>query len=88
MYLHLGNDVAVRNSEVIGIFDFDYCSIDKRARMFLSKAQKNGEIIDVTYELPKSFIVTADKKEKRVYITNVSTSTLAKRAEKEREIEE
>ena len=56
--------------------------------MFLSKAQKNGEIIDVTYELPKSFIVTADRKEKRVYITNVSTSTLAKRAEKDREIEE
>ena len=88
MYLHLGNDIAVRTDEIIGIFDFDYCSVDKRARLFLSKAQKNGEIIDVTYELPKSFVVTADKKEKRVYITNVSTTTLTRRGERDREIEE
>ena len=88
MYLHLGNDVAVRTDEIIGIFDFDYCSIDKRARLFLSKAQKNGEIIDVTYELPKSFVVTADKKNRKVYVTNVSTSTLAKRGERDMEIEE
>ena len=88
MYLHLGNDVAVRTDEIIGIFDFDYCSIDKKARLFLSKAQKNGEIIDVTYELPKSFVVTADKKNRKVYVTNVSTSTLAKRGERDMEIEE
>ena len=48
MYLHLGNDIAVRTGDIIGIFDFDYCSIDKRARLFLTKAQRNGEIIDVT----------------------------------------
>jgi len=88
MYLHLGNDMAVRTGDIIGIFDFDYCSIDKRARLFLTKAQKNGEIIDVTQELPKSFVVRADKKEKKVYITNVSTSTLAKRGERDRDIEE
>ncbi len=88
MYLHLGNDIAVRTGDIIGIFDFDYCSIDKRARLFLTKAQRNGEIIDVTHELPKSFVVTEDKKEKRVYITNVSTSTLAKRGERDRDFEE
>ncbi|MBQ8995878.1 MAG: DUF370 domain-containing protein [Oscillospiraceae bacterium] len=88
MYLHLGNDVAVRTKEVIGIFDFDYCSVDKRTRLFLSKAQKNGEVVNVTKELPKSFIVTADGEEKKVYITNVSPATLAKRGERDRVIEE
>ena len=88
MYLHLGNDIAVRTDEVIGIFDFDHCSIDKRARLFLTKAQKNGEVIDVTYDLPKSFVVTADKNNRKVYITNVSPATLAKRGERNREIED
>ena len=88
MYLHLGNDIAVRTKEIIGIFDFDYCSVDKRTRLFLSKAQKNDEIIDVTHELPKSFVVTADDYNKRVYITNVSPATLAKRGERDKEIEE
>ena len=88
MYIHLGNDVAVRTNTIIGIFDFDHCSVDKRSRSFLNKAQKNGEVVDVTQDLPKSFIVTAENKEKKVYITNVSPATLAKRAEQSRQIED
>ena len=88
MYIHLGNDVDVRTNTIIGIFDFDHCSVDKRSRSFLNKAQKNGEAVDVTQDLPKSFIVTAEDKKKRVYITNVSPATLAKRAEQSRQIED
>ncbi len=88
MYIHLGNDIAVQTKTIIGIFDFDYCSVDKRSRSFLNKAQKNGEVVVVTQDLPKSFVVVSENKKKKVYITNVSPATLTKRAEQGKQIEE
>ena len=39
------------------------------------KVMKNNKIVYVSYELPKSFIVTADK----IYVSPINTSTLLKR---------
>ena len=88
MYLHVGNDRLIRSKELIGIFDLDYCSVDKRTRAFLAKAQKEGEVVDDSQELPKSFIVTANGSGKQVYITNVSPATLTRRAERNKDLEE
>ena len=78
MYLPIGNDMSVRDSSVIGIFDMDNTSTSKRTRIFLEKAQKNGEIVPCD-DLPKSFIVTAEYGMTRVYESTLSTSTLEKR---------
>ena len=80
MYVHLGNDVSVRSRYIVGIFDMDYCSVDKRTRDFLARAQRENRVVDVSQELPKSFVVTSRDDGNRVYITNVSPSTLARRA--------
>lgn len=80
MYIHLGSGVSVRSRYIVGIFDIDYCSVDKRTREFLTAAQKENRIVDVSQELPKSFVVTSKENGNRVYITNVSPSTLSKRA--------
>ena len=40
MYLSIGNDLAVRESSIIGIFDLDNTSTSKRTRDFLTKAEK------------------------------------------------
>ena len=84
MYLHLGSDVSVKISDIIGIFDMDNTTVSAKTRSFLKKAQKSGEIADVTDDLPKSFIIakTADKKN-RVYISSLATRTLLKRAKSE-----
>ncbi|MBQ2479437.1 MAG: hypothetical protein II510_08220, partial [Erysipelotrichales bacterium] len=58
------------------------------SRSFLNKAQKNGEVVVVTQDLPKSFVVVSENKKKKVYITNVSPATLTKRAEQGKQIEE
>ena len=78
MYLNIGNDMSVRESSVIGIFDMDNTSTSKRTRIFLEKAQKNGEIVlcDV---LPKSYIVTVEYGMTRVYESTLSSVTLEKR---------
>ena len=78
MYLPIGNDMAVRDSSIIGIFDMDNTSTSKRTRGFLSKAQKDGLIVPCD-DLPKSFIVTAEYGLTRVYETTLSSATLEKR---------
>ena len=81
MYIHLGQDTVVRSRDVIGIFDLESTTISKHTRKFLEKAKKNGEVITVSYELPKSFAVCGEKgKKAKVYISQLSSSTLLKRS--------
>ena len=61
MFIHLGQETVVNEKEIIGIFDLESTTISKKTRDFLSKAEKRKEVITVSYELPKSFIVCADK---------------------------
>ncbi len=77
MYIHLGNEIVVREDEIIGIFDMDTTTVSKHTRKYLEIAEKNKKVINVSYELPKSFVVTTDKK---VYISQISTQTLQKRS--------
>jgi hypothetical protein len=79
MYLSIGNDMAVREKSVIGIFDLDNTSTSKRTREFLSNAEAEGQVIPCD-DLPKSFVVTAEYGMDRVYLTSLSSATLEKRA--------
>ena len=78
MYLSIGNDMAVRESSIIGIFDLDNTSTSKRTREFLNRAEKEGQVIPCD-ELPKSFVLTAEYGLSRVHLTSLASSTLEKR---------
>lgn len=83
MYIHLGQDTVVHHSDVIGIFDLDTSTISKNTRNYLKIAEENGDVINVTMELPKSFVVCSDKARKSgrvVYISQISSQTLQRRA--------
>ncbi|MBO5021173.1 MAG: DUF370 domain-containing protein [Clostridia bacterium] len=81
MYMHLGENTVVRLDEIIGIFDMDNTTVSKSTREFLKFSEKRREVINVSYELPKSFIVCSNKKkENRVYISQISSTTLNKRS--------
>ncbi|MCL2106074.1 MAG: DUF370 domain-containing protein [Oscillospiraceae bacterium] len=80
MYLHLGADTVVRQSEIIGIFDLDTTTVSKHSRDFLGSAQKRGGIVSLGEDLPKSFIVTRARSGQLVYLSPLSAATLAKRA--------
>ena len=79
MYLSIGNDMAVREKSVIGIFDLDNTSTSKRTLEFLAAAEAEGKVVPCD-ELPKSFVITAEYGMDRVYLTALNTSTLEKRA--------
>ncbi len=78
MYLPIGNDMAVRERSIIGIFDMDNTSTSKRTREFLSKAEKEGQVVPCD-DLPKAFVLTAEYGLDRVYLTALSSATLEKR---------
>lgn len=80
MFIHLGNETVVKDDEIIGIFDLESTTVSKNTRNFLKKAQTENEVVNVSYELPKSFVVCEKNKEKKVYISQISSTTLLKRA--------
>lgn len=75
MYLFLGGNVTVRGEAVIGVFDIEECSVSRTTADFLNIAGKNQRIVNISEDMPKSFIVTSDK----TYISNVSHNTIRKR---------
>ena len=79
MYLHLGQNTVVTTGEIVGFFDMDNTTVSKTTRDFLSNAERGGKVKYVSYDLPKSFVVTADK---TVYVSPLSVPTLTGRTEK------
>ncbi|MBE6828807.1 MAG: DUF370 domain-containing protein [Ruminococcaceae bacterium] len=80
MYLHLGQDTVIKISDIVGIFDMETSTISKSTRNYLSAAQKEGRVVNVSMEMPKSFVLCCDKNSRIiVYITQISSSTLLKR---------
>lgn len=84
MYLHLGQNTIVRKDSVVGIFDLDATTISVKTRNFLRDAEHRGEVENVSYELPKSFIVCVENGNRKVYISQISSSSLLKRASESR----
>ena len=78
MYLSIGNDFAVRDKSIIGIFDMDNTSTSKRTREFLTKSEKEGNVVPCD-DLPKSFVLTAEYGMERIYLSALSAATLEKR---------
>ena len=78
MYLNIGNDMAVRQRSVLGIFDLDNTSTSKRTREFLEAAERDGLVIPCD-DLPKSFVLTAEYGMTRIYESTLASATLEKR---------
>ncbi len=79
MYLHLGQDVLIKKSDIIGIFDMDKATVSKKTRLFLEAKQKEGLVVNAAADLPKSFVVCNWGSEVIVYISQISPQTLLKR---------
>ena len=81
MYLHLGKGTVINTDVIIGIFDLDITSQSHLTRKYLAEAEKAGQVINAAEDIPKSFIVCEEGKEKKVYLSQMAASTLLKRTE-------
>lgn len=85
MYLHLGKNEIVPAKNLIGIFDLDNASWSKRTRDYLAAADREGVVLDACEDIPRSFVVCDHPYHKQIiYLSQLSSATLAKRAEAER----
>ena len=78
MFLHLGSDAMVPIAEVIAILDIR----NKKSaayRQYLADKKGNRSIVDLAEGDPSSYVLT----NKTVYLSNISSLTLKKRAEEE-----
>lgn len=77
MYTHAGNNRIIRTKEIIGIFDMDTATMSQATRDYLRAAEKDGRMVNIKEEIPKSFIVT-EKEDGRdtVWVSQISTSAL------------
>ena len=80
MYLHLGQDTVIRTGEIVGIFNLETSTISQTTRDTLAAAQKGGSVVNVSMEMPKSFVLCESGGKTTVYITQISSTTLLKRA--------
>ena len=78
MYIDIGENMAVRMSSVIGIFDLDNTSTSPRTRKFLEQAEKEGQVIPCD-DLPKSYVLTMEYGMQRIHLSSLSAYTLEKR---------
>lgn len=81
MYLHLGADTVVRTRDIVAVFDMDRATVNATSRKFLAAAEKKKKVVNISDDLPKSFVVCADG---RVMISAVSSQTIARRNESNR----
>lgn len=57
----------------------DTSTVSKITREFLKNAEKEKRVVNVSYELPKSFILCNENGIIKVYISQISSVTLEKR---------
>lgn len=80
MYLHIGQNTTILSDSILGIFDLDHASSSKITRDFLRIQEQKHRVINVSDDLPRSFLVCEENGTIRVYLTQISSSTLLRRA--------
>jgi hypothetical protein len=84
MYLHLGQSVMLPYESIIGLFDLDNTSYSPRTRRFLEQAEREGRLVVVGDDLPKSFVLCQEGEGPvTVYVSQLNTATLLRRVESE-----
>lgn len=82
MYLHLGKNTVVRMDSILAIFDLDNSSQSHLTRDYLRRADQSGQTVNISEDLPKSFVVcTEEDGTQTVYLSQLSSATLLKRSE-------
>ena len=72
----------VQIERVVAIFDLDNSSQSYLTRDYLRRAEQNGRVINISEDLPKSFVVCiALDGMQIVYLSQLSSATLLKRSE-------
>ena len=80
MYVHIGKDVVINSDNIITILDIEALEKKKKIEEVLQNLKISGNIIDVSEGNKKSLIILEKNDKILGYITNISSVTIARRA--------
>ena len=85
MYLHIGNGITVRKKDVIGIFDLDSSTVSSVTKKYISKNEREGNILYLDSDLPRTFVLheenSGQEKKYKIKLSRISSQGLKIRAE-------
>ena len=81
MYIHIGNGVTVKSSDVIGVFDLDTSTVSSITRKFINKKEKEGKLSYSDSDLPRAFILAKEDGDYKVKLSRISAQGIKARAE-------
>ena len=82
VYLYIGQNELLPEERIVGVFDLDKCTSGVRGREYLRRAEAEGTALDVSGDLPRSFVVcTHPYHEQVVYLSQLNPATLKRRWE-------
>lgn len=82
MYVHIGKETIINTENIIAILDVESLEKKKTLEEVLQNLKISDNIIDVSEENRKTLIIVNKNNKNYGYITNISTTTLGKRAGK------
>lgn len=77
MYIHIGQNTAISDKEIIGIFDLESTTVSKITRDYLHANEKKKNVYYVSAEMPRSFVVCEGR---RIFVSHLSSGTVARRS--------
>lgn len=77
--IHLGKNGTVHSRDVIGFFDLDSATESETTKDFLKRTEKEYKMVNLLYDLPKSFVVTFENENESIYLLSNSVETEIKR---------
>ena len=75
-YIHLGKGSVINTGGIVGVFDLDITSQSHITRAYLAAAEKDGQVVNAAEDIPKSFVVTEENGQRRVYLSQLASATL------------
>ena len=81
MYLHIGHKKSLKKKNIIGVFDLDTATVSKSGKNFINKMERSGNLVYEDFDLPRSFVLTDEGGEDKVFLSRISTAGLKLRAE-------
>ena len=82
MYVHIGKDNVINSDNILVILDIESLEKKKNLEEVLQNLKISDKIIDVSEGNKKSLIIIQKNGTNFGYITNISTTTIGKRANK------
>ena len=83
VYLSIGNGQLLPERRIIGMFDLEITSQSRITASFLKNAEREGQVVDACFDVPKSFIICDHPYHRQiVYLSQLNSRTLQSRTER------